>query len=97
MGVHPGTGESTSRDQHHTAPAERATWGVVEVLAVIGLVFGPFVVPWLGQLFALAFVWASTQWTTREKTVASLVVGLSLVPVVLAVAALLAWVLGGGT
>lgn len=54
-------------------------WGVVEVIAVLALTAGAFIVPVVGPLVGICFAWASTRWTRREKTVATV---LTLLPLV---------------
>ncbi len=63
-------------------PAASA-WTPVEVIAVVLLTAGTFVIPVVGPLIGLVLVWASVRWTRREKSVATV---LTLLPgVVLAV------------
>jgi len=37
------------------------------------LTLGAFIVPVFGPVIGLALVWLSTRWTTREKTIATLI------------------------
>ena len=46
-------------------------WGTVEIIAVLGLTVGTLLIPVVGPVIGLCFVWASTQWTRREKAVAT--------------------------
>ncbi len=64
--------------------ADRRAIGAVEIVALLLLTVGAFLLPVIGPLLGLVFVWVSTVWTTREKAFASFVVVLLLlVPVVL--------------
>jgi len=47
-------------------------WGVLEVLAVVLLIAGSFVIPVVGPIAGLCCAWLSTRWTRGEKWVASL-------------------------
>ena len=68
-------------------------WGKVEIFAVLGLTAGAVLIPVVGPVIGLFFVWASTQWTSREKVVAAAV---GLFPaLVLVVGAVLALSSGG--
>jgi hypothetical protein len=58
--------------------AERP-WGPLEIIAVLALTLGTFVVPIIGPIVGLVLVWASTRWTHREKKVATL---LTVLPVI---------------
>ena len=61
-------------------------WGAVEIIAVVALTLGAFVVPIIGPIVGIVLVWGSTHWTSREKTVATI---LTVLPViVLAVGAI---------
>jgi hypothetical protein len=58
--------------------------GAVEIVALLLLTVGTFVLPLIGPLLGLAFVWASTLWTTRDKIIGSAIaVLLLLLPVLL--------------
>jgi len=76
----------------------RAVWGPVEVIAVVGLTLGNFVLPVVGPVIGLACVWVSSQWSRREKVVATLW-GLAapIVLALLAMAALLAFRVEAGS
>ncbi|MGA9747746.1 MAG: hypothetical protein WBQ50_09875 [Nocardioides sp.] len=63
-------------------PERTSPWGPVEVLAVLGLTVGTFLLPVVGPLIGLVLAWVSAQWTRREKVVATV---LSLLPVVVLV------------
>jgi hypothetical protein len=61
-----------------TAQAGAATassgWGGVEITAVLLLTVGAVFLPFFGPILGLAFVWASTRWTRREKAIATVIV-----------------------
>ncbi|MFZ0161476.1 MAG: hypothetical protein WAL50_20795 [Kineosporiaceae bacterium] len=65
-------------------------WGPVEVIAVVGLTIGSFVVPIVGPIVGLVCAWASRQWTRREKIIATLLAALTPLVVVVAGAGLFA-------
>ncbi len=66
------------------AVAERSGWGAVEVVAILLLTLGAVFLPIVGPLLGLIFVWASTQWTTPQKLIATaIVVVLVLLPILL--------------
>lgn len=50
----------------------RAVWGPVEVIAVVGLTIGAFVIPVVGPIVGLVCAIVSDRWTGREKVVAAL-------------------------
>ncbi len=52
----------------------RGSWGPVEVIAILLLSVGAVLLPVVGPLVGLLFVWGSPQWTSREKTIASAIV-----------------------
>ncbi len=67
-------------------------WGPVEVIAVVGLTLGTFVLPVVGPLIGIACAWVSNRWTRREKVVATLwTLAAPLVLVLVATAGLLAF------
>jgi hypothetical protein len=62
------------------APLARETrWGPTEILAVLGLTVGTFVVPIIGPVVGLVLAWASDRWTAREKWIATV---LTVLPVI---------------
>jgi uncharacterized membrane protein len=68
----------------HTHLAERSGWGLTEVGAILLLTVGAIVLPIVGPLLALLFVWMSDKWTTRQKWIATgIVIVLLLLPVLL--------------
>ncbi len=68
-----------STSQVLSAPPPPNPWGTVEIIAVLGLTAGVVVIPLIGPVIGLCFVWASVQWTSREKAVASV---LTLLPAI---------------
>jgi hypothetical protein len=78
VGSEPTAGGPPASATVSTIPA--SGWGAVEIIAVLLLMLLPFVGPLLG----LVFVWASTRWTTRNKLIATaIVVVLLVLPIVL--------------
>ena len=70
------------------APAATASpWGAVEIIAVLLLTVGAVLLPFIGPLIGLVFVWASAQWTTRQKVIATAIVLMMFVMPVLGLAA----------
>jgi uncharacterized membrane protein len=62
----------------------RSGWGAVEIVAILLLTIGAVLLPVIGPLLGLIFVWASAQWTTRQKLIATaIVVVLALLPIIL--------------
>ena len=62
----------------------RSGWGGTEIAAVLLLTLGAVLLPIIGPLLGLIFVWASTQWTTRQKAIATaIVVVLAMLPIIL--------------
>jgi hypothetical protein len=59
-----------------------ASWGAVELVAVIGLAIG-LLTGGVGLLVGLICTWISDRWTTREKVVATVVTSMLFVPLVL--------------
>lgn len=54
--------------------ARQSPVGGVEIAALVLLVVGGWLIPYIGTLLALVFVWASRRWTQREKLIASAIV-----------------------
>jgi hypothetical protein len=65
--------------------AQAGPWGPVEIIAVVGLTAGTFLVPFVGPLVGIVMAWVSERWTKREKVIAT----------VLCLAPVLVLVLGG--
>lgn len=63
-------------------------WGPVEVIAIVGLTLGAFLLPLLGPVVGLVMSWVSQRWTRRDKIVGTLLylAPLLLVPFVAAAA-----------
>lgn len=70
-----------------SGPTPTRTWGPVEIIAVVGLTIGAFVLPVIGPIIGLVCAWVSTQWTRREKIVATIWTALMPLVIVLAGAA----------
>jgi hypothetical protein len=51
-----------------------AGWGALEVAAILLLTVGAILLPLIGPAIGLVLVWLSTRWTTREKTIATVIV-----------------------
>jgi hypothetical protein len=67
-----------------------SVWGPVEIIAVVGLTAGMFVVPILGPIVGLVMAWISPSWTRREKAIATGLTALPLIAVIVLAAGLLA-------
>ncbi len=64
--------------------AVRSGWGGTEIAAILLLTLGAVFLPIVGPLIGLIFVWASTQWTTRQKSIATAIVFvLAMLPIIL--------------
>ncbi len=66
------------------ATGSDSPWGVVEILAVLGLTVGMFLVPVVGPVVGIVLVWVSARWTRKEKWVATALTTLPVLAVVLA-------------
>jgi len=74
------------------AAVKKSAWGPVEILAVLFLTAGAILLPFVGPVIGLVFAWGSRQWTTTEKGIASaLVLIATLVPILLVLAARMAF------
>lgn len=63
---------------------DRAPWGAVEIVALLLLTVGAVLLPFVGPLLGLVFVWLSAQWTQQQKVVATaIVLTLLVLPVLL--------------
>jgi len=63
-------------------------WGGLEIAAVLLLGLGSFLIPVVAPIAGLVCAWASTAWTSREKWIATAILGCGLLlPVVVIVAA----------
>jgi hypothetical protein len=65
-------------------------WGPLEVVAVVGLTVGAFVLPVVGPLVGIVLVWVSTRWTRREKGIATVLAALPVLTLALGAAMLIA-------
>lgn len=54
------------------AAPSRSGWGPLEIMAVVLLIGGTFLIPIVGPLAGLACAWFSSAWTRREKWIATL-------------------------
>jgi len=77
--------------------AAGSPWGAGEVLAVVALIAGTFLLPVVGPLVGLVLAWASPRWTTREKWVATALTALPLVLLIVIVGLVLIPLAGGST
>jgi uncharacterized membrane protein len=80
--------EQTPRERRGDA-SPASPWGLVEILAVVGLTVGAFLLPVIGPLVGVCLAWASPRWTRREKTVATVLTFLPLVALALGAAVLM--------
>lgn len=61
--------------QRWAGPPERSrSWGAVEIIAILLLTVGSVLLPFIGPIAGLLFVWASRAWTTGVKVIATLIV-----------------------
>lgn len=69
-----------------TEPARPGSrvWGPLELVAVLGLTLGTFLLPIVGPLVGLVCAWLSDRWTRREKVIATVWAALAPLVVVLA-------------
>jgi hypothetical protein len=64
--------------------AARSPWGAVEIAAVLLLTVGAILLPIIGPLLGLVFVWMSAQWTNQQKAIATAIVVIVLsMPIIL--------------
>lgn len=56
------------------ANVARAPWGAVEIVALLLLTVGAVLLPFVGPLLGLVFMWNSARWTQRKKLVATAIV-----------------------
>lgn len=67
---------------------ERSGWGATELAAILFLTVGAVLLPIIGPIIGIVLVWASSQWTTRQKWIATAIVLILLfLPVLLLFAA----------
>ncbi len=68
-------------------PAPPRSWGATEILAILFLTVGSVLLPFIGPIVGLLFVWGSRIWTSREKAVATIIaIVLLTLPVVVVLA-----------
>jgi uncharacterized membrane protein len=68
--------------ESRVAVGQRLGLGFTEIAAIGLLTVGAVFLPFVGPMLGLIFVWASDQWTTRHKTIATvIVIGMLLVPI----------------
>ena len=79
-----------------TAPPA-GPWGAVEILAVLGLTVGTFLLPIVGPIIGMCLAWTSPRWTRREKTIATVLAFLPLLALVLGLAVSMAVSVNGST
>jgi hypothetical protein len=60
-------------------PRPASAWGVGEVMAVVCLTLGTFMIPVLGPVVGLVLAWASPRWTRTEKLIATVLTALPVV------------------
>jgi uncharacterized membrane protein len=73
------------------APSRPASpWGALEMIAVLALTVGTFVLPIVGPLVGIVLVWGSTRWTRREKGIATVLTALPVLTLALGVAMFIA-------
>jgi hypothetical protein len=72
------------------APSAGPRWGGLEIVAVVGLIVGSYVLPVIGTVVGLVCAWMSPRWTTRQKSIATALSVLPLLLLVVGAAALFA-------
>jgi uncharacterized membrane protein len=65
-------GDATA--QRAKPPPASRSWGATEILALLLLTVGAILLPFLGPLLGLIFVWASELWTRNQKLIATAIV-----------------------
>jgi hypothetical protein len=71
-----GSGVTSAQPLQATSP-----WGPIEIIALLLLTLGSVFVPFVGPLLGLVFVWASRQWTRKEKVIGTAIVLVLLLPI----------------
>ena len=56
---------------NYVSSVPASPWGALEVLAVLALMVGTFVIPIVGPIVGMCLAWGSSRWTTREKIIAT--------------------------
>jgi uncharacterized membrane protein len=71
----PTAADAASASAQESKPVQATSpWGAVEIGALLLLTVGAVLLPVVGPLLGLVFVWISTQWTTRQKAIATIIV-----------------------
>ena len=73
-----------------STPLPASHWGALEVIAVLALTVGTFVLPVVGPLVGIVLVWGSARWTRHEKWIATALTALPVVVLALGAAMLIA-------
>lgn len=82
------TGDQDAQAVPRVVIIERTGWGALEIAAILLLTLGAVFLPVIGPIIGIVLVWASPQWTSRQKTIATLIVLILLaLPVILLLAA----------
>lgn len=68
------------------SPTTTSPWGTLEILAVLGLTVGTFLLPVVGPAVGIVLVWVSQRWTRGEKTVATVLTVLPVLVITLGLA-----------
>ena len=88
-------GAQTAGTPRAAPPAAQSPWGATEILAVLGLTVGTFLIPIIGPIVGIILAWVSTRWTKREKTVATVLTVLPVFVLALGLAATVSVSRGG--
>ncbi len=83
---------AAAQPEHSTraGPPPASPWGALEVIAVLALTVGTFVLPVVGPRVGIVLVWGSTRWTRHEKWIATALTALPVVVLALVAAMLIA-------
>lgn len=82
----PATASATAPATGTAGPQVDTSWTPLEVVAVLLLIVGGFVLPLIGPLIGLVLVWVSRRWALHEKVIATvLMIGLSLLTLALTI------------
>ena len=71
-GTPPSTPQPPPRMQLPQLPAPNSARGALEIVAVIFLLAGAFIIPVIGWVVGVVLLWVSKAWTTREKWLGTL-------------------------
>lgn len=76
-----GTGQSPPAVSVNVGPSASGV-GAVEIAAILLLTLGAFLLPLIGPIIGLIFVWMSSAWSTRVKVVVTaIVVAVVIIPI----------------